>query len=411
MACCGSKTKVAEPTRADKKTATTKRQKTPKPDSEASFSERLPVLLGGRSSKKPKEDEKDEKVEVQDASSSSSSLLPSFLGGSSTEKPKEDDEKVEAATDNSSSSLLPSFLGGSSTEKPKEDEKIEAAQNKSSSSLLPSFLSGSSKEKPKKDETTSQAADSSAAGSSDITGGNMLGALVQKIVKSYDEKKLGVKVRMDSMAVLPVSGGIEIRGLYVDNPEGYKSPYMLRADKLLVKVSMMKLMGSFGNTIDITEIDLYDVDANFEKSLTTSNINDLLKKLDAPATEATDTNDAKNKKDDPKVSLHKISVCNIGAKVCTNIWPGFGPRLAVGDITYEDFEKETGGPAGMMDVIVLVAKTLLKSIIASIIGRSAMGTIVDCATCSGQGASCASCGSGNSDEQELVVASQLALAS
>lgn len=300
--------------------------------------------------------------------SGADSALPRLLGSRKPASTVRGDEKTGKTEDVAqSSSMLPSFLGGDGGPKPGNCAEMPPGKSKSASSepcIVPTSLS--STDEPKGRGTADEAARSHSADS-----GNMLGALVEKAIASYDESMLGVKIRTESIKIEPISGSVEVHGLYVDNPKGYRSPYMLHAKKLLAKVSMMKLMTSLGSTIEITEIDLVDIDVIYEKSLWTSNINDLMKKLDdgkgqeKPQT----TDETASSASDQKVILHKINVCNVGAKVCTNLSPMVGPRLAVGDICYEDFEKEAGGATGAMDVFKLVMATLLKSILASILGK------------------------------------------
>merc|ERR1719242_1192189 len=94
-----------------------------------------------------------------------------------------------------------------------------------------------------------------------------------------DSSMLGVKVELGDLQLDPSSGLVEVSGLTVHNPEGYYSEYLLHADKVVVDIDMQKLIYSFGKEIDVEEMVFDGVDVIYEKSLTTSNLNDLLKKL------------------------------------------------------------------------------------------------------------------------------------
>lgn len=265
---------------------------------------------------------------------------------------------------------LPTLLG-SSHGKPSDEEKAEAkAASRSSSGLsLPHLLPGKSRSSPAAAEAEAEEKPAEASSSD----GNMLGALVQKIVAGFDDSLLGVKVHIDSMKLEPLSGAVEVRGLKVDNPKGFRSKYLLHADKVVLRVNMTRLVSSLGGTVEVDEIDLDNVDVIYEKALTTSNLKTLLQKLEGAEQGGKGGKPKPSGQDESSLhlALHKIAVRNVGAKVCTSLSAMAGPRLSVGDIHYEDFDKTSGGARGLMHVVQLVLATLLKSILASILGKSA----------------------------------------
>uniref|UniRef100_A0A7S4QSF0 Uncharacterized protein n=1 Tax=Alexandrium monilatum TaxID=311494 RepID=A0A7S4QSF0_9DINO len=211
--------------------------------------------------------------------------------------------------------------------------------------------------------------------------GNLLGALVQKLVASFDASRLGVKVHIESMKLQPLSGTIEVHGLLVDNPPGFRSAYLLRAEKVAIRVNTTRLIGSLGGTVEIDEIDLADVDVIYEKALATSNLKALLAKVsDGSDGGARARRPRQSTEEETKLMLHKISVRNVGAKVCSSLMTMAGPRLAIGDIHFEDFHKTSGGAKKLMQVVKLVLETLIKSILASVLGKKASEGMTRAAT-------------------------------
>jgi len=218
------------------------------------------------------------------------------------------------------------------------------------------------------------AASPAPAASEDPTDrGNFLGRCLQTLVANFDERLIGLKIVIDSVKLEPMVGRVELHGVTVPNPEGYRSAYLLRADVVLVDLDMQKLLLSVGGKIDVEEVVADGVDVIYEKALTTSNVNELvthLSKGDKKKAGASkkDAKDGK-KGDGPEVKVHRVLVRNIGAKLAAVLTAGYGPWLEVGDTGYEDFDKEAGGARGFMDVVRVLLATLLKSILATVVGK------------------------------------------
>eukprot|EP00931_Biecheleriopsis_adriatica_P068246 TRINITY_DN4222_c0_g1_i3.p1 TRINITY_DN4222_c0_g1~~TRINITY_DN4222_c0_g1_i3.p1 ORF type:complete len:384 (+),score=86.24 TRINITY_DN4222_c0_g1_i3:80-1231(+) len=196
--------------------------------------------------------------------------------------------------------------------------------------------------------------------------GNMLGSLVKSVLANFDSSALGVKIEIGALVIDPATGRIEVEGLTVRNPEGWSSEYLLHADKIVVDIEMEKLLYSFGKELDVEELVFDGVDVIYEKGLSTSNLNDLLKILESDKS-ATETEQAEAS--DVKLVLHTILAQNIGAKLATKLTGGHGLRLEVGDLKYDDFDTEMGAGRGLMDVVRILIMTLVKSVLATVIGK------------------------------------------
>jgi len=206
----------------------------------------------------------------------------------------------------------------------------------------------------------------------------LLGSLVKKLIGNFDASVLGVKVTVGALHIIATSAKIEVEDLTIANPDGYHSPYLLRADKMIVDLELQKLIFSMGKDVDIEEIHLSGVDVIYEKAFRTSNVNDILKHLTGEAKEQAKAKEDEAKKQAPEVTLHRVLAENIGAKAASVITRGFGIRLEVGDICYEDFSKEMNAGRGLMEVVRVLLVTLLKSILATIIGKRAIKKVTGC---------------------------------
>eukprot|EP00435_Cladocopium_sp_Y103_P026733 s820_g6.t1 len=206
-----------------------------------------------------------------------------------------------------------------------------------------------------------------------IKGGRLMGSAVKSLLKHRDGrwwmgKALGVKFVLGETRVDACYGRISIDGLTIENPEGFSSEYLLKASKLMIDLDMQKLITSWGKTLEVEKVVLEDVDVIYEKSWSTSN-DARLGRVDTVNQKLTHSRvGSRTPKHQPeKVVVHKVLLSNIGAKACTTLG-SMGPRLAVGDIKYEDFNAEMGAQT-VVDGIALVLETLLKSIVASLLGK------------------------------------------
>lgn len=70
---------------------------------------------------------------------------------------------------------------------------------------------------------------------------------------------------------------------------------------------------------------------------------------------------------------------NVGAKFATKLTHGHGPRLEVGDLKYDDFDAEMGPGHALIAMIHILTATLIKSVLADIVGKHNAETIVHAA--------------------------------
>jgi len=214
------------------------------------------------------------------------------------------------------------------------------------------------------------AAGATAAG---VEESNVLGSLVQRLIAHFDTAALGVHVELESVQLDPIYGNIQVHNLTVANPSGYHSPYLLHAEHVVVDIDVERLMLSLGSHVDVQELTFNGVDVIFEKSLTTSNLNDVLKRLSAGHEKAEGSNVKTN---GPKLTLHKVQMMNIGAKVATVLTHGLGARMEVGNISYHDFSNEVIGARSFVCLVRMLLMTVIKSVLATVLGRKATESMV-----------------------------------
>src|SRR6188768_4074490 len=80
-----------------------------------------------------------------------------------------------------------------------------------------------------------------------------LNSVVKKGVETVGPRLTKVDVRLDAAKLSPLNGNGELSGLFVGNPEGYKTPSAIQVGN--VKVAL-KLSSALSDTIEVDEINI-----------------------------------------------------------------------------------------------------------------------------------------------------------
>merc|ERR1719316_33093 len=115
-----------------------------------------------------------------------------------------------------------------------------------------------------------------------LSSAKVIGLAVKMAIEKADRTLLGVDVDVGACRLDLCAGFVNLADVIVHNPEGYKTPYLLSVGKVVVKLSVMKLVKSLGKLIEIDALILNNVDIIFEKNSSTSNVQDILNHLSGP---------------------------------------------------------------------------------------------------------------------------------
>ncbi|MDR1280046.1 MAG: hypothetical protein LBK99_04415 [Opitutaceae bacterium] len=110
-----------------------------------------------------------------------------------------------------------------------------------------------------------------------VVFGMYLGPIIKKGVNTAGPRLTGTRVELESAKVSPLAGGASLRGLFVGNPEGWKSDKAFYLGEIRIKLSPASLLG---DVVNIEEIYIDRPEFVYEKSLTGSNIKDLLAQIE-----------------------------------------------------------------------------------------------------------------------------------
>ncbi len=104
-----------------------------------------------------------------------------------------------------------------------------------------------------------------------------LGAIVTKGVNDFAPGITGTKVTLDSATISPLSGSGTLNGLFVGNPEGWKSDKAFSFGKVHVSIVPSSLLG---DRIIVNDVHIDGPEFVYETKIISSNIKDLLKNIE-----------------------------------------------------------------------------------------------------------------------------------
>jgi uncharacterized protein involved in outer membrane biogenesis len=111
-----------------------------------------------------------------------------------------------------------------------------------------------------------------------FVGGSLLNSGVKKGVETFGPQVTRTPVTLESVKLSPFSGSGTLKGLNVGNPEGFKSGNIFALGQIDVQVDTSTLMS---DKIVINEIIITRPEMSYEKTLTNSNVKQLLKNIEA----------------------------------------------------------------------------------------------------------------------------------
>jgi uncharacterized protein involved in outer membrane biogenesis len=99
-----------------------------------------------------------------------------------------------------------------------------------------------------------------------------LDRLVTTSIEGESSKALGVSVKVENLKLNPFNGQLAIAKLTIDNPAGFATDYLMRFDRLALKLQPLSLLGE---DVKIDDFTLDRVDLNIEQKLNRNNAADI----------------------------------------------------------------------------------------------------------------------------------------
>lgn len=188
----------------------------------------------------------------------------------------------------------------------------------------------------------------------------VLGLFVAGAIRTVAPHVLGVPVKVNWVSLSALRGRVDIRGFEIGNPEGFSTPYLLHADRLLADLHVRDLMRG---TCHIEEILVLGPRVWYHRKLTESNVSALLDNLDKGVEEEKAKKEKKEKgkkeKGMPVVIDHFLfDEGTIGVKV------GAGVEVPLAKIELRDIGKD--GAFMPVQIVRVVLGAVFDSVIHAV---------------------------------------------
>jgi len=212
---------------------------------------------------------------------------------------------------------------------------------------------------------------------------SLLGSLIEGAIEHFDNELVGVNVDFGFLNVKAAEGVVEIADFTMENPDEYWSDYFIHVGHCVVDIDMAAYALSLGKNVVVQRLELNDVEVVWERGFFTSNFNDIMdffhhhkaktqkspEQTSGSSSHAPGTSGRSTKV--MEVAMNKISL-----KIAFHKLAGCGPRIVANDIYYEDFSQEMSSGSST-DVLPLLTRTLVESLLVNLIGQEAAHSIVE----------------------------------
>ncbi|CAK9013997.1 unnamed protein product [Durusdinium trenchii] len=185
------------------------------------------------------------------------------------------------------------------------------------------------------------------------------GALMKKWLMEYDVAFLGVDVSVDRIVLNPWFGTLLATNLTIGNPPGYTSQHLAHVQRLFINVDMGSLVKSLAHRLSVDRIDLTGVDVVYQRSWSTLNLEELMKRLGAGEGGGAAAAPRGSHSWHLDLQVHQVNTSDVW--VHADVYPmTSGVSLAVPNLAWKDFEEEVK-PRSHDEAVVVVLATVLSN--------------------------------------------------
>ncbi len=187
------------------------------------------------------------------------------------------------------------------------------------------------------------------------------GATIKQAVNTGGPMALGVPVKLETAKLRPLAGHLHLGGLFVGNPEGFKTASLFELGQIEIDLEPRSLLS---DTIRIKRIDIQNPKITMERGLRSSNLGALLEQLEQKQGEKSEA--PAEKKAPPaeggkKVVIDEITIAGAKLNVSLTAMGGFAAPIDLPSITLRDIGKEKEG-ARLTDVLTDIVRAILGSV-------------------------------------------------
>ena len=174
-----------------------------------------------------------------------------------------------------------------------------------------------------------------------VVGLSNLGPIIKNVVNAYGPQMTKTEVRLEDVDISIFSGKAKLKGFYLGNPKGFKSPEAMRVGSVNVDVDEKSLTG---DTIIISRIEVVRPEITYEKIRGTDNFRTILNNLKGSASQGEPSKKSAGKQGEGKKLLIKDFIVREGkVNLALSMVGGKTISAPLPDIHLKDVGKEKGG--------------------------------------------------------------------
>lgn len=186
-------------------------------------------------------------------------------------------------------------------------------------------------------------------------------ATIDRLAKTGIEQggryAMGVDTTVDDVSVSLLKGQMTIDGLEIGNPEGYKTPHLMKSGHWELSVRFASLMT---DTVEMPRLELDGLDLNIEQKLGKSNIKEVMDNMKRLRKEK-----EKEEKPGKKLRIETVRIRNVTAHV--QVLPGSKPVL----VKVDEIELKDVTPENSKGIVISeLFQRLMAAVLAGVIDKA-----------------------------------------
>lgn len=178
-----------------------------------------------------------------------------------------------------------------------------------------------------------------------------LNTIVKNGVTSFGPEVIKAPIQLDGVSISALSGGGEIRGLVIGNPEGFKTPNAVKLGTASLQVKPMSLLG---DKIVVQSIKADAAEITFEGSLSGSNLGKIQENVDAYVAALLGPASKDKKSAGKKLQVDELTISNAKINLSMTILGGKSATIPLPDIKLTNLGQGADGvtPAEVIKVVL-----------------------------------------------------------
>ncbi len=185
-----------------------------------------------------------------------------------------------------------------------------------------------------------------------------LNSIVKSGVVAFGPEVIKAPIQLDGVSISAFSGGGEIKGLVIGNPEGFKTP---NAVKLGVASLQVKPMSLLGDKVVVQSVKADAAEITFEGSLGSSNLGKIQENVDAYVASLLGPASKDKKSAGKKLQVDEIVISNAKINLSLTLLGGQSATIPLPDIKLSNLGQGADGITPAEVIKVVMAEVMTKT--------------------------------------------------